>query len=255
MSGVYPLAIRINRITLTRFMKFILILAALISIFAITCVDARTFTNSAGRTFDAEVESITGIGDGQRVILNLKNGRRSSLLVSSLSEADQTYIRESKATEAKKVLPSGPSVFKQSLNGKLVKLDGTRISKFQINAEPDYFAFYFSASWCPPCRKFTPKLVEFYETSPAAGEKFELIFVSSDQDEDSMEAYMKEYQMSFPAVNYRYAGMEEVRKYSGSGIPCLVVVNRAGQVVAHSYVGGKYVGPTSVMAKLAELIR
>jgi thiol-disulfide isomerase/thioredoxin len=35
-------------------------------------------------------------------------------------------------------------------------------------------ALYFSASWCKPCREFTPKLVELYNKKKAEGEDFEV---------------------------------------------------------------------------------
>merc|ERR1711998_484877 len=40
------------------------------------------------------------------------------------------------------------------------------------------FGLYFSAHWCPPCRGFTPKLAETYNTLKAAGKNFEIVFVS-----------------------------------------------------------------------------
>ena len=51
---------------------------------------------------------------------------------------------------------------------------------------------YFSAHWCPPCRSFTPKLSVFYEEHRAAGQKFEVVFVSSDKDASSWEEYFHE---------------------------------------------------------------
>ena len=48
---------------------------------------------------------------------------------------------------------------------------------------------YFSAHWCPPCRGFTPKLVESYNTMKAAGKNFEIVFVSSDNDEAGFDEY------------------------------------------------------------------
>ena len=53
---------------------------------------------------------------------------------------------------------------------------------------------YFSAHWCPPCRGFTPKLVEFYESfkSSKKGENFEIVFISSDRDDESFQEYFKE---------------------------------------------------------------
>ena len=53
---------------------------------------------------------------------------------------------------------------------------------------------YFSAHWCPPCRGFTPKLAEWYKTvkSGPNGTKFEIVFVSSDKDEQSFGEYFEE---------------------------------------------------------------
>eukprot|EP00884_Botryococcus_braunii_P006330 jgi/Botrbrau1/15699/Bobra.4_1s0072.1 len=48
---------------------------------------------------------------------------------------------------------------------------------------------YFSAHWCPPCRRFTPKLVETYKSLKAAGKQFEIIFISSDHGPTQFEEY------------------------------------------------------------------
>jgi nucleoredoxin len=43
----------------------------------------------------------------------------------------------------------------------------------------DVVGVYFSGSWCAPCQKFTPQLIETYKTlKQAADKKFEVIFVS-----------------------------------------------------------------------------
>ena len=43
---------------------------------------------------------------------------------------------------------------------------------------------------CGPCRVFTPELVETYNIIRMAGKSFQIIFVSSDRDEESMKEYM-----------------------------------------------------------------
>ncbi len=48
--------------------------------------------------------------------------------------------------------------------------------------------FYFR---CGPCRSFTPKLIKFYDTH-AEGKKLEIIFLSSDSDEESFDEYYKD---------------------------------------------------------------
>ncbi|CAF1306990.1 unnamed protein product [Adineta ricciae] len=50
---------------------------------------------------------------------------------------------------------------------------------------------YFSAHWCPPCRGFTPILVDFYNKY-GSEKNLEIIFISSDNDEESFNEYYQE---------------------------------------------------------------
>jgi len=113
---------------------------------------------------------------------------------------------------------------------------------------------YFSAHWCPPCRKFTPSLVAFYNKVSAAHPEFEIVFVSNDKSAGEMLNYMRDEQMPFPAVNFdKVAGNQALKKYAGDGIPCLVVVDETGKVIFDTYAGKNFRGPDAVLADLDAL--
>lgn len=60
------------------------------------------------------------------------------------------------------------------------------LSGSSIIDKPDFSRFelwgiYFSAHWCPPCRRFTPFLSKFYNAIKIReNKKFEILFVSQD---------------------------------------------------------------------------
>jgi nucleoredoxin len=143
------------------------------------------------------------------------------------------------------------------LAGKLVTLNGKKFEDFDAAqlGRKKYLAIYFSASWCPPCRQFTPELVRMYKRKKAARDKFDVIFVSADKTEESMLGYMKEDDMEWPAIAYDKLRGNPLSKYGGRGIPCLVVLDENGTVVSHSYEGENYVGPTKVMKDLEKLLK
>lgn len=112
----------------------------------------------------------------------------------------------------------------QNASGKKISVDTLGTKKL--------VAVYFSASWCPPCRAFTPQLVKFYK-NVAAKSNLEIIFVSSDKNEKAMQDYMKKYKMPWLAVPFKDPLRAKLKKDFGvSGIPTLIVLDSNGRIVS-----------------------
>ena len=128
------------------------------------------------------------------------------------------------------------------------------ITRAHLDAEFEkkkLIGLYFSAYWCGPCRKFTPNLVAFYKKHAATHPEFEILFVSNDKSGPAMEGYMRDMQMPWPAVSYeKIPGKEALKKYAGSGIPCLVVVDETGKVIFDTYAGKNSRGAEAVLNDL-----
>ena len=122
-----------------------------------------------------------------------------------------------------------------------------------IEGTPKYTALYFSAHWCPPCRMFTPKLVEWYNDFKAEHPNFELVFVSSDQDEEAMEEYIKGEKMPWPYVKFDKAKDEAFQKYSSDGIPYLVLVDEDGKDLTGKS-GNEWQSPEEVLAEIEKIV-
>lgn len=83
---------------------------------------------------------------------------------------------------------------------------------------------YFSAHWCPPCKGFTPKLVETYNKIKAAGKDFEIIFVSSDRDMTSFTEYYGTMPwLAIPQGDRRKEALSKL--FEVEGIPALVLID------------------------------
>ncbi|WP_269536967.1 thioredoxin-like domain-containing protein [Cerasicoccus fimbriatus] len=243
--------------------RFIPILSVLALLASLT--EARLWKDQDGREMSADyVESYER--DGVKMVVFTKgDGMRYQVPLSRLSQEDQAYIAKIEANggvdpSASPTTSSEPAMtltaFEEAISKDLVIATGNRVGRHapdEFQPKP-YYAIYYSAHWCPPCKKFTPKLVDFYNDS--ADDNFEIIFVSSDRDEESMENYMTEYSMPWPALEFdKKKRSKELTQFSARGIPCLVLVDRNGKVIKHSYEGDTYVGPTSVMNELANLLK
>ena len=127
--------------------------------------------------------------------------------------SSQTY-------DIKKILPKFPSEFQTS---------SSKISKEEVFST-EIICLYFSAHWCGPCRKFTPSLSEFYKEINSEKKQIEIIFCSSDQDQNQFDEYFKT--MPWIAIPFESESKDEIAEELGvSSIPTLIVFDKDGNVL------------------------
>lgn len=109
----------------------------------------------------------------------------------------------------------------------LVDADGNKVETASL--EGKVIGLYFSASWCGPCRAFTPSLVKLRDRKD---DEFEVVFVSSDRSAEDQAEYMKDYDMEWPAIPHDSPRRQELgAKYGIRGIPSLVIVDDRGNLI------------------------
>jgi nucleoredoxin len=153
-------------------------------------------------------------------------------------------------------VPAAPrqSVLDQ-LGGKLVRLEGDEIKPVDAQSLRNIrlFAIYNSALWCGPCRKFTPQLVAAYKLLKVKHPDFEVLFLSSDHDENGMATYMRTDRMPFPAM--RFGTQTEVQQlYCGHSIPWLVLVAANGQPLTKNGVDKQFIAPDQILGAVETLL-
>ena len=127
---------------------------------------------------------------------------------------------------------------------KIEKLDDARI-----------FALYYSASWCGPCRQFSPGFIKYINENSAKNPNQVVVMMSNDEKDDALVKYMQEMKMPWPAVPLaKLNKTPALLGYAGTGIPQLVVVDRNGTVLANSFENGRNVGPQRAMQTLTKLL-
>ncbi|KAL9655787.1 hypothetical protein ABK040_005014 [Willaertia magna] len=109
--------------------------------------------------------------------------------------------------------------------------DGSKLENFKENPLPflkeKKILLYFSAHWCPPCRMFTPTLIEMVNTlkEEGHGNKFVVVFISCDEDEEAMIDYMKSTRMPWLALPYNSVQRGLCAKYDVTAIPSVILLN------------------------------
>lgn len=185
------------------------------------------WTNKDGKTADLELVKVIE-KDGEKAgEFKMRNGKTITLKASDLSEAAAEKLEAWEPPAA--VIEGKPSVFDEFLDGNLVKLDGKSLKKYEMTERPKkYYVFYYTASWCGPCQQYTPSLVEFYNEHKS--DNFEIVLITSDQDEDAMEGYAAAKKMPWPQLKLKDA--QKFKKefdHGVTGIPSVIVCDLEGK--------------------------
>ena len=96
--------------------------------------------------------------------------------------------------------------------------------------------FYFSASWCGPCRSFTPQLAQLYGAIKAHNKDCEIVFVSADHSAEDFDGYWSGHH-PWPAIAYDEGEREPLMSmYNVRGIPRLLVLGPQGNTLVDNAV-------------------
>jgi len=110
----------------------------------------------------------------------------------------------------------------------LLNKEGTEISTESLQGK--YVGLYFSASWCGPCRSFTPKLIRFRNEH---AEQFEVVLVGGDGTAKDQAKYIKKYDMPWLSmINQSDAARQANESLGVKYIPFLVILDPSGKVVS-----------------------
>lgn len=130
----------------------------------------------------------------------------------------------------------------------LVVAGADRMQPFRWTHEPEVIALYFGADWCGPCHAFVPDLIRIRTALRQTGADTEVVYVSQDQSQAQMRRYMRQQQMPWPAIDYRRIDtLPALRRLAGAAPPNLVLLDRAGNVLASGWEGRRYIGLTPVL--------
>src|SRR5712691_843174 len=193
---------------------------------------------------EAKEKALIQSGSSAELITALKSGAYSlsaeKMAAAQQQMADQAKRRTEEAEAAHKIdivhqtrttpdrdrAPVGPNAAGDAiykfLKGDLVQFHngGVVHADDETLVNKKLIAFYFSAHWCGPCRKFTPQLVEYYNRMAPQHPEFEIVFYSYDKSPFAFETYMRETNMPWLAIDFaKLKGKEVLAKNAGDGIP------------------------------------
>lgn len=131
--------------------------------------------------------------------------------------------------------PGLRSLFKTLDGGNLLQ-STTKIPLADALGGKEFVLLYASAHWCPPCRKYTPVLSQWYQ-SLGPNRTVEVVFLSADREDRGFRDYYR--QMPWLAVNFDDDTREQLMAHiKVSGIPRLAVLDgRTGRIVEDNAVG------------------
>ena len=157
---------------------------------------------------------------------------------------DETIVKVKEQTEKQKKTAVGTKFIDfemQTPEGKTVKLS-------DYAGKGKVVLVDFWASWCGPCRREMPNLVEAY--AQYKGKNFEIVGVSLDQDAAAWKESIKKLNMTWPQMSdLKFWQSEGAQLYAVNSIPHTVLIDGDGTIIARGLHG------EGLQAKLAEVVK
>lgn len=140
------------------------------------------------------------------------------------------------------------AVGQQYINLKGLNPEGKEIALSDYVGKNKLVLIDFWASWCGPCRKVMPELVELYKKYNKKG--FEIVGVSLDRDKESWVKGISELGLTWPQMSdLKFWDSELSKEYAVSTIPYTVLIGEDGKILATR------IGDKELSEKLAEVLK
>lgn len=105
----------------------------------------------------------------------------------------------------------------------------------------------FWATWCGPCRKEIPNLIDLYNTYKK--EKFQIVSISLDKKMTQAKTFVKDNQMSWTHIIEYEVGAQIASNYKVRYIPSMFLIGTDGKIVASELRGEE------LKTKIGELLK
>ena len=126
--------------------------------------------------------------------------------------------------------------------------EGKEVKLSDFISQNKYTLIDFWASWCGPCRREMPNLVEAY--AQYKGKNFEIVGVSLDQDGAVWKEAIKKLDMTWPQMSdLKFWQSEGAQLYAVNSIPHTVLIDGSGKIIARGLHGEE------LQAKIAEAVK
>lgn len=159
-------------------------------------------------------------------------------------QADEVIVKIKEITDRQKKTAVG----EKFVDFAMLTPDGKPVKLSDYVGKGKVVLIDFWASWCGPCRREMPNLVEAYKQYK--GKNFEIVGVSLDQSGDAWKESIKKLGITWPQMSdLKYWNSEGAQLYAVNGIPHTVLIDGEGTIIARGLHGEE------LQTKLAEVVK
>jgi thiol-disulfide isomerase/thioredoxin len=116
--------------------------------------------------------------------------------------------------------------------------DGTPVKLSDYVGKGKLVLVDFWASWCGPCRREMPNIVEIYKDYK--GDKFEIVGISLDSDASAWTSAISTLGITWPQMSDLKGWDNEAAKlYAVNSIPCVLLIDGEGTIIERGLQGKK----------------